>query len=43
MTSVDATARWVAGFGADAVVLDPPELRKAVVDLLLGSRVAVRP
>lgn len=28
---LDRTAQWLAGFGADAVVLDPPELRAAVV------------
>jgi proteasome accessory factor B len=34
----DATARWIAGHGADAVVIDPPELRDAVIALLRGSR-----
>jgi proteasome accessory factor B len=28
---LERTAQWIAGFGADAVVLDPPELRAAVV------------
>ena len=28
---VEGLAAWVAGFGADVVVLDPPELRDAVV------------
>jgi proteasome accessory factor B len=37
MGRVDGTARWIAGFGPDAVVLEPPELRKAVVALLRGS------
>jgi len=37
MGRVDGTARWIAGFGPDAVVLEPPELRTAVVGLLRGS------
>jgi proteasome accessory factor B len=37
---VDTAARWVAGHGPDAVVLEPPELREAVVGLLRGSLVA---
>jgi proteasome accessory factor B len=37
LARVDATARWIAGHGPDAVVLDPPELRDAVVALLRGS------
>ncbi len=41
IASVDTAARWVAGFGPDAVVLDPPELRSAVVDLLHRSRLRI--
>jgi predicted DNA-binding transcriptional regulator YafY len=37
LSRVDTAARWVAGHGPDAVVLDPPELRAAVVALLRGS------
>lgn len=32
------TARTIAGQGPDAVVLDPPDLREAVVRLLVGAR-----
>lgn len=31
---VDRTAQWIAGFGADAVVVEPAELRAAVVERL---------
>ncbi|MDD7964537.1 helix-turn-helix transcriptional regulator [Actinomycetospora lemnae] len=37
---IDMAARWVAGHGPDAVVLEPPELREAVVGLLRGSLVS---
>ena len=37
LSRVDTAARWVAGHGPDAVVLEPPELRDAVVALLRGS------
>jgi proteasome accessory factor B len=30
LRSVDVLARWIAGHGPDAVVLDPPELADAV-------------
>jgi proteasome accessory factor B len=30
-------ARWVAGYGADAVVVDPPEIRDAVIRRLRAS------
>lgn len=32
----EVLARGLAGYGADVVVLDPPELRGAVIDLLRG-------
>ena len=41
LSRIDTAARWVAGHGPDAVVLEPPELRKAVVALLRGSVGAV--
>ena len=37
LSRVDTAARWIAGHGPDAVVLEPPELRAAVVALLRGS------
>jgi predicted DNA-binding transcriptional regulator YafY len=33
---VERAAQWIAGLGADAVVLDPPELRSAVVRRFRG-------
>ena len=33
---VERAAQWIAGLGADAVVLDPPELRAAVMRRLQG-------
>ncbi|MDQ1689548.1 MAG: proteasome accessory factor [Frankiaceae bacterium] len=33
---IERAAQWVAGLGADAVVLDPPELRAAVIRRLRG-------
>jgi len=34
---MDVAARWVAGYGADAVVIDPPELRERVLDTFSGA------
>jgi predicted DNA-binding transcriptional regulator YafY len=33
---IERAAQWVAGLGADAVVLDPPELRASVIRRLRG-------
>ena len=37
VSRIDTAARWIAGHGPDAVVLDPPELREAVIALLRSS------
>ena len=34
-------AEEIVRYGADVVVLDPPELRRRVLDMLAGSRRAV--
>lgn len=34
---LERTAQWLAGFGADAVVLEPPELRAAVIERLRAA------
>lgn len=33
----DVAARWIAGYGADVLVLDPPELRERVLRILSGA------
>lgn len=38
LTRIETAARWIAGYGPDAVVLEPPELRTAVITLLRGAR-----
>ena len=37
MTALWDTARRIAGHGPDVVVVDPPDLRDAVVQLLRGA------
>jgi proteasome accessory factor B len=38
LSRVDQLARWIAGHGPDAVVLEPPELRTAVIAILRAAR-----
>jgi proteasome accessory factor B len=33
----DSAASWIAGFGSDAVVIEPEVLRKAVLERLLAA------
>lgn len=37
LPQLDVAARWIAGYGADAIVLGPPELRERVLQTLSGA------
>jgi len=42
LPALDVAARWVAGHGADVMVLHPPELRERVLAILTAAAGAVR-